>query len=422
MCRRPDAPQDAWGALRDRPWRFLGSAWPLRSLAYLLTSVPLAVATLVVLSVTVFLGAATLVLVVGVVVLASVPLLTGLLGVVERRRLALVHGGAPMGLSLRERLAAGRRLPTSWSEVGYAVLFAALLWVVDLAVVLFAIVVPVVLLLAPWLTTVDRMQLFGWRVDPGPEAWLAVAIGVVALAVSAYVVSVVAIAQAGLARLLLDPREAELAAAVADLRRSRVELVDAFEIERRRIERDLHDGVQQRLVALTMTLGRAELDVPEGPGLELVRAAHRQAEEALDDLRGTVRGIHPRVLADHGLAAAVHEVADRSPVPVSVDIRLDGQRLPAPVEAAAYFVVSEALTNVARHARARHAQVHAWRQGDALVLTVADDGTGGARVDRGAGSGLSGLAVRLEALGGQLQVTSPAGGPTEVRMECPCAA
>jgi signal transduction histidine kinase len=422
MSRRPDAPQDAWGALRDRPWRFLGSAWPWRSLAYLLTSVPIALVTLVVLSCTLFIGAATLVLVVGVVVLASVPLLTGLLGVVERRRLALVQGGAPTGLTLRERLAAGRRLPTSWPEVGYAVLFAVLLWVVDLGVLLFAVTVPVVLLLAPWLTEVDRMQLFGWRVDPGPEAWLAVAIGVVMLAVAAYVVSVAAIAQAGLARLLLDPREAQLAAAVADLRRSRVELVDAFETERRRIERDLHDGVQQRLVALTMTLGRAELDVPEGPGLDLVRAAHRQAEEALDDLRGTVRGIHPRVLADHGLAAAVHEVADRSTVPVSVDIRLGGQRLPGPVEAAAYFVVSEALTNVARHSGARRAQVQAWRQGDALVLSVVDDGAGGARVDRGAGSGLAGLALRLEALGGQLRVTSPEGGPTEVRMECPCAA
>ncbi|HEY0949998.1 sensor histidine kinase [Nocardioides sp.] len=418
MSRTPDA----WTALRAKPWRFLGSAWPWRSLAYLLTSVPLGLVALTVLFCTLLVGALTLVLVVGVLVLASVPLLTGLLGAVERRRIALVEGRAASGMSLRERLAAGRRLPVSWAEVGYAFLFAALLWVVDLLVLLFCLTVPVTLLLAPWLTEVDRMQILGWRVDPGIEAWLAVLIGVVALAVSAYVVGVVAVAQAGLARLLLDPREAELAAAVSDLRRSRVELVDAFEIERRRIERDLHDGVQQRLVALTMTLGRAELDVPEGPGLELVRAAHRQAEEALDDLRGTVRGIHPRVLADHGLAAAVHEVADRSAVPVSVDIRLDGQRLPGPVEAAAYFVVSEALTNVVRHAQARHAQVHAWRQGEALVLTVVDDGAGGAHVDRAAGSGLAGLALRLEALGGQLRVTSPEGGPTEVRMECPCPA
>ena len=169
-----------------------------------------------------------------------------------------------------------------------------------------------------------------------------------------------------------------------------------------------------------MTLGSAELDVPEGPGLDLVRQAHRQAEEALDELRTTVRGIHPRVLVDHGLAAAVHEIADRSPVPVSVDIRLV-ERLPGPVETAAYFVVSEALTNVARHARARRAEVHGWRQGDRFVLTVHDDGVGGARVDRDAGTGLAGLAVRLDALGGELRVTSPEGGPTDVRMEAPCA-
>lgn len=418
MSREPDA----WSALRGRPWRFLGSAWPWRSLAYLLTSVPVGLATLVVLFCTVFVGVLTLVLVVGAVVLASVPLVTGLLGVVERRRLALVQGGSPAGMTLRERLAAGRRLPVSWAEVGYAVLLATLLWAADFVALLFCVTIPVTLLLAPWLAEVDRMEILGWRIDPGAEAWLAVALGLVALVGSAYGVSVAAAAQGALARLLLDPREAQLAAAVADLRRSRVELVDAFETERRRIERDLHDGVQQRLVALTMTLGRAELDVPDGPGLDLVRAAHRQAEEALDDLRGTVRGIHPRVLADHGLAAAVHEVADRSAVPVSVDIRLDGQRLPAPVEAAAYFVVSEALTNVARHSGARRAQVHAWRQGDALVLSVVDDGAGGARIDRAAGSGLAGLALRLEALGGRLRVTSPAGGPTEVRMECPCAA
>jgi len=278
--------------------------------------------------------------------------------------------------------------------------------------------VPAVLLLAPALHRwAGPMEVTGWRVDTPAEAWVAVAAGVPALVLAAYVLTAVAAGQAGLARLLLDPREAELAAAVADLRRSRVRLVDAFETERRRIERDLHDGVQQRLVALTMTLGRAELDVAEGPGLDLVRRAHEQAEAALEDLRGTVRGIHPRVLLDHGLAAAVHEVADRCSVPVTVDVGLTG-RLPAPIEAAAYFVASEALTNVERHARARRAEVHAWLRDDALLLSVVDDGVGGARPADG--SGLAGLALRLEALGGRLSVTSPDGGPTEIRMECPC--
>jgi signal transduction histidine kinase len=414
MSRTPDA----WTALRGRPGRYLGSRWPWGAAAYLATSVPVGLVVLVLLAVTLVLGAATLVVVVGLVVLASVPLLTGLVGVVERARLRLVLGSAPSGRGLLERLRAGRRLPVSWPEVGYAVLLAVVLWPLDALVLVFAVTVPVVLLLAPWLAQVDRMEVGGWTVDPGAEAWLAAGVGVVVLVLAAYLVGLVAVAQAALARMLLDPREAELAAAVADLRRSRVDLVDAFETERRRIERDLHDGVQQQLVALTMTLGRAELDVPEGPGLTLVRLAHRQAEAALDDLRSTVRGIHPRVLVDHGLAAAVHEIADRAPLPVAVDIHLD-ERLPGPVEAAAYFVVSEALTNVARHSGARRAEVHGWRQAGALVLTVVDDGHGGARVAE-EGSGLRGLGLRLEALGGSLAVTSPPGGPTEVRMECPC--
>jgi signal transduction histidine kinase len=417
MTRTPDA----WTALRARPWRYLGSRWPWGALAYLVTTIPIGLVAVVVLALTLALGVMTLVVVVGLVVLAGIPVLAGVLGVVERARLGLVQAAPASGMSLRERLRAGRRLPVSWPEVGYAFLVSVVLWPIDFVVVLVAVTVPVVLLLAPWLVHVDRLEMLGWSVDTAAETWLAVLVGVVAGALSAYLVGLLAVAQAALARLLLAPRDAELAQAVADLRRSRVDLVDAFATERRRIERDLHDGVQQRLVALTMTLGSAELEVPEGPGLTLVRRAHHQAEEALEELRATVRGIHPQVLADHGLAAAVHEIADRSPVPVSVEIRLD-QRLPEPVEAAAYFVVSEALTNVARHSGARRAQVHGWRRDDVFVLTVLDDGTGGAVVDRGAGSGLAGLAVRLDALGGELRVTSPVGGPTEVRMEAPCAA
>jgi signal transduction histidine kinase len=411
---------DAWTALRGSPWRFLGSAWPWRSAAYLVTSIPLGVVTVVVLGTGLVLGVLTLVVVVGVALLAGLPVLVGVLGAVERRRLALVQPPPTAPMSPRERFRLGRRLPMSWSEAGYAVLLGAVLWWVDFLVLVLVGSVPPVLLLSPALYgTAGPVEMFGWRIDTAAEAWVAVAVGVPALAVAAYVVTALAAGQAGLARLLLDPREAELAAAVADLRRSRVRLVDAFETERRRIERDLHDGVQQRLVALTMTLGRAELDVAEGPGLDLVRRAHDQAEAALEDLRGTVRGIHPRVLVDHGLAAAVHEVADRCSVPVTVDISL-AERLPAPIEAAAYFVASEALTNVERHARAGRAEVHAWLRDGSLVLSVVDDGVGGARPAEG--SGLTGLALRLEALGGRLQVTSPDGGPTEIRMECPCDA
>ena len=410
---------DAWAALRGHPARFLASAWPWRSLAYVLSSVPIGLVTLVVLAFALLVGMLTLVIVVGVVVLAGIPLLTGLLGVLERRRLGLVRPTPASGASLRERLRAGRRVPVSWPEIGYAVLLGGVLWVVDAAALLLLLTVPVTLVLAPVLRHVDEMDVLGWRIDTALDGWLACGAGLLALVAAAYLVTVLAAAQGALARLLLDPQEVRLAAAVADLRRSRIDLVDAFETERRRIERDLHDGVQQRLVALTMTLGRAELEVPEGEGQTLVREAHQQAELALEELRGTVRNIHPRVLVDHGIAAAVHELADRSSVPVTVDIALP-DRLPAPVEAAAYFVVSEALTNVTRHAGARSVQVHAWRADDTLRLTVVDDGVGGA--DERAGSGLAGLRIRLEALGGRLDVHSPPGGPTEVRMECPTRA
>ncbi|MDZ5620994.1 sensor histidine kinase [Nocardioides bizhenqiangii] len=410
---------DAWTAVRGKPWRFLFSVWPWRSLAYLATTVPVGLATLAVLFLVLGVGLLTLVVVVGLLVLAGVPRVATVVAEVERRRLGLVlpHAIQPRSSTLRERLRAGRILPVAWPEVGYAVLLATILWVLDGVVLSFVITTPGVFLLAPWLVEIDQVAMFGWQIEGTREAWLvAVGIGLPALVVSAYAITALAAAQAALTRLLLDPQPARLAAAVAELRRSRVGLVDAFESERRRIERDLHDGVQQRLVALTMTLGRAELDVPEGPALDLVREAHQQAEGALEELRSTVRGIHPRVLTDHGLAAAVHEIADRSPVPVHTEIALS-TRLPAPVETAAYFVVSEAITNVVRHSSARSAQVHAWINGGRLVLTVVDDGVGGAEV--GNGTGLAGLALRLEALDGRLQVSSPVGGPTEVRMECP---
>jgi signal transduction histidine kinase len=411
---------DAWTAVRDRPWRFLASAWPWRSLAYAASSVPLGLLALVVLGLTLAIGVATAVVVVGLLVLAGVPLLARIIAAQERARLGWVlPRDAGPRVRLREQLRAGRGLPTAWSEIGLAVLLATVFWMVDAVVLVFAVTVPVVLVLAPVLVRHDTIGIVGWQIDRTPEAWTAVAPGLLLLVAAAYVVTGLACGQAALTRLLLDPPEQRLVARVAELRRSRSGLVDAFETERRRIERDLHDGVQQRLVALTMTLGSAELMARDEADLALLRQAHRQAEEALEELRSTVRGIHPRVLTDHGLAAAVHEIADRSPVPVDVDLTAlaEAGRLPAPVENAAYFVVSEALTNVARHAAARRAWVRGWVHDNRLVLTVGDDGVGGADPVRG--TGLAGLALRVEALDGAIDVSSPVGGPTEVRMECP---
>jgi signal transduction histidine kinase len=406
---------DAWTAVRGRPARFLASVWPWRSLAYVASTVPIGLAWLILLLVVLAVGVATVVVVAGLFVLACIPVLAHLAAAGERRRLRLIFPGRPVNQPRALRDPEHGR--ASWPETIVTVLLATLFWIAG-AVVLVLLTAPVVLLLAPVLVLVrsDVVDVAGWRVDNTGEAWAAVPVGLVTLVLLAYVVTALACGQAALVRHLLDPPEARLAEAVKQLRRSRSGLVDAFETERRRIERDLHDGVQQRLVALTMTLGSAELDLPAGPGLHLVREAHQQAEQALADLRTTIRGIHPRVLTDHGLAAAVHEIAGRSTVPVHLQIALNG-RLPPAVEAAAYFFVSENLTNVARHAQARSAQVHAWIEDHALVVSVVDDGVGGA--DSQAGTGLAGLHARLDALDGDLDIISPPGGPTQVRMTCP---
>ncbi len=415
----------AWQALGSNPLRFLSSSWPWRSFGYVVTTALVAVPVLGLLVVSVVVGVVTSPLLVGIVILASVPLVGVTVGAVERRRLRLMrydvrspHAALPAGLPLRKRLAFRRREPAALRELGYAAVLGVLLGLLSILVAGLTLGNLVVLLLSPVIAQFETVSVGPFQLDQPAEALpLALVVGPLWWVVSAYVVTVLAGAQAELARAMLGPREEELREQVAALRRSRLDLVDAFETERKRIERHLHDGVQQRLVGLTMTLGLAELELPDGEGRRLVHKAHGEAEAALADLREAVRGIHPRVLVDHGLAAAVREVADRSVVPVEVSIALPS-RLSAPVEAAAYFVVSEGLANVAKHSGATTSAVRGWITGDRLVVTVADDGSGGAVV--GAGSGLTGLVTRLDALGGTLTVTSPEGGPTELRMECPC--
>jgi signal transduction histidine kinase len=222
------------------------------------------------------------------------------------------------------------------------------------------------------------------------------------------------------ARWLLAPRRKDvLDEKVTRLETSRAAAVDSAEAERRRIERDLHDGAQQRLVALAMDLGtareRLEHD-PEG-GRQLVAEAHEEAKAALKEIRDLVRGIHPVILEDRGLDAALSAVVARSPVPVTLDVDV-AERPPAAVESTAYFVVTEALTNVARHAEATRAVITIARAGDRLVVEVRDDGKGGAVM--GQGTGLTGLRDRITALGGALHVVSPPGGPTTLLAEIPC--
>jgi signal transduction histidine kinase len=214
------------------------------------------------------------------------------------------------------------------------------------------------------------------------------------------------------------PREEELAERVDELTRTRRGALDVQATELRRIERDLHDGAQARLVALSMQLGRAEEKLADRPEIaELVRAARAEAGSAIAELRDLARGIAPPVLADRGLAAAIESLGQRSAIPVTVDVEI-GERPPPMVETAAYFVVAEALTNAAKHAgRGVTARVRARVDDGVLAIEVADTGAGGADPE---GSGLTGLRHRVEALDGRLRVESPPGGGTIVNAELPC--
>ena len=205
---------------------------------------------------------------------------------------------------------------------------------------------------------------------------------------------------------------------VDDLRGARQRIIAAADAERRRIERDLHDGAQQRMVAVAVTLGLAEARLASDPvsAAQLIAQAREEAKLAVKELRELARGIHPAVLSDRGLCPALEALAARAPVPVQVRGE-PGDRLGHEVEAAAYFVTAEALTNVAKYARATEAFVHLSVADDCLRLQVRDDGIGGA--DPSTGSGLRGLRDRVDALDGHLELDSPPGGGTILTVEIP---
>ena len=209
--------------------------------------------------------------------------------------------------------------------------------------------------------------------------------------------------------------QAELRAQLAELRESRARIVRAGDEERRRLERDLHDGAQQRLLGLGMALQLLQSHVDRAGG-RLLEETEAELRQALAELRELARGIHPAVLTDQGLAAAIRTLASRAPLPVEVEGC--NERLPEPVETAAYFVVSEALTNIAKYAQASNARIRVDRTDGHAHVEVHDDGIGGA--DPQTGSGLRGLADRIAALNGQLEVESPQGGGTTITAEIPC--
>jgi signal transduction histidine kinase len=243
------------------------------------------------------------------------------------------------------------------------------------------------------------------------EFWPAWALLGVATAVSSY--SLFALHD----RVLVAYGRRALRARIDLLTRTRRQVVAAQAAELRRIERDLHDGAQARLVALTLQLGRAEMRVTDQPDVQrLIHEAQREAHHAINELRDLARGIVPPLLADRGLVAAVQSLAARYGLGTEIDAATHRSLSPA-VERTAYFVIAEALTNTAKHAEARHSWVRLADERAALAVTVGDDGRGGADAR---GSGIAGLRARVEALDGRLSLDSPTGGGTVVEVRIPC--
>lgn len=413
-----------------RPWRHPWRLW--RVLCYNVTAVPVAA---VAFSLVIALLATTAGLLVTFVLALPVGwvafILARAFGHLERNRVEALAGvqisdpvpplTSPSWFGrLKERVTSGPR----WREIAYhlvhlpvaAVGFALTMaaWGGSLAMVLLHFVVAGF--------PGDSAKFYFFELTQGPGTLAAVAVGVVGLAVVAPWVTVgSARVNVALARALLGPSaDAVHEAQVTRLETSRTAAVDSAESERRRIERDLHDGAQQRLVALAAGLGAAKekLDADPEEGRRMIADAHEEAKAALREIRDLVRGIHPVILEDRGLDAALSAVVARSPVPVTLDVNL-AVRVPATVESAAYFVITESLTNVAKHANATKAHVSIARAGDRLVVEVRDNGQGGA--DPNLGSGLQGLRDRVAGLGGTIYVISPKGGPTTVSVELPCA-
>ncbi|MET9434384.1 sensor histidine kinase [Streptomyces sp. NPDC006551] len=281
----------------------------------------------------------------------------------------------------------------------------------------------VVLVCAAYGLGLGTFVLYGWLITDIDHPWLVTfssAGGFFLLFLSVQGALGVASLEGHVARRLLGPRHADaLEARIAELASSRAEVMDVVHDERRRIERDLHDGVQQRLVALGMLLGRARrirARDPDGADALLLQA-HEESRRALAELREVAWRVYPTVLDEAGLRAALEAVAERGPLPVGLAYDVPGP-LPRAVETVAYFVVSEAVTNVVKHAGATRIDVQVTREDGVLRVTVNDDGTGGADAS---GSGLAGLASRAAALDGRFAVDSPLGGPTVVRAELPCA-
>jgi signal transduction histidine kinase len=396
---------------------------------YLLLALPMGILTFTVVVTGWSLALGLLITLIGVPVAMATIYVSRWMAWIERRRAALVLGEPIRGVykppatgRFIDRLKAQFSDPSTWKDLGWHLLLLPV-GIADFTVAVSAWAASLGLLSMPawwWaLPDNDPTDLGLFKVDTWSKAWLACAIGLVALPLAAALVRGTAAASGALSRVVLGPSRRQLEERVEVLAQTRAGAVDAAAAELQRIERDLHDGAQARLVALALDLGMAEDRFerdPEG-ARELVEKARGEAKLAMGELRDLARGIRPALLSERGLGEAIGALAARTPLPTTVEIDLDG-RLPAPIELATYFTVAEALTNAVKHAQARGAKVRVWRDDGRLRIEVRDDGRGGADP---AGHGLDGLHKRLAALDGTLAIASPVGGPTVLYAELPCA-
>ncbi|MET8948306.1 sensor domain-containing protein [Streptomyces sp. NPDC004542] len=410
-----------------------GRSW--REFGYVLLSLPIAVLTFCYAVTMVALGAGLLVTFLGIPVLAGALAGCRGLGVLERAR---ARGLLRLEVAEPEPLRVGGNGPlawmgavlksgTSWRHLLYALLhfpWAVLSFVVAVNFWAYGwalLTYPLWFWLFPVYGGQGGLQLYGDAhhsvyLDNPFEITVTALVGLLFTLATPWIVRALTLVDRLMVQGLLGP--SRLAKRVVELESDRGVVVDTAAADLRRIERDLHDGAQARLVALAMDLGLAKEKLAEDPeaAARMVEDAHGEVKTALQELRDLARGIHPAVLTDRGLDAALSAVASRCTVPVRVEVDLAERPAPA-IEGIAYFTVSELLQNVSKHARATSATVDVWRSESRLMLQVVDDGAGGA--DLSAGSGLAGLAERLGAVDGILLVDSPAGGPTRVTAELP---
>ncbi len=426
------APTPARPGVMARLFRPLVEARTWKATLQAVLDLPFGVAWFTIIVTGLSVGVGTLVTLIGIPILLLLLLFSRALSGVERGRAGLLLDidvpspfrslPAPGGLWARVKTLVTD--PAAWKALAFGLLLfpigivsfvaAVVLWTVGLTGVTFP--------LYGWALTSDTGGLNLGVMERAINSVIIGVAGLIILLITPHVMRGLAAIDRALVRVLLGPSGTEqLQQRVEELAESREASVDAAEAERRRIERDLHDGAQQRLVAVAMDLGlaRQRLERGDDPAAtaELVGHAHDEAKRAITEFRELVRGIHPAVLADRGLDAALSSVAARCPVPVELSVDLP-ERPPAPVEAAAYFVVAEALTNVAKHSFARQVWVRVARRGPMVVVEITDDGVGGASVQQS--GGLAGLADRVKAVEGTVRLASPTGGPTTLLVELPC--